>query len=325
MSFSDQKTHREILIHVYEEMKDNFHRMVDIREMAEEFENYDLDEIRYHVKRLRENRFLEQVAQHSIRITVDGVEKLDQEGYDTMLSTDIRYEILQISYEKDRGQLHSIIDADEVIEEADISSEQAHQNLWYLSEKGLVELSGTSNNFELTGEGRNRYEQYRDEGIPIPRIHPLQRFTQHTVEQGDREKAENVFREIVEIARDEVIVIDQYAKGSMWEMLEEHVPSVVDVKVLMSDKELGDENIELYHEYADGKKGDVELRYQEYWGDYPFHSRLVVRDREAGWVWDYSVADSARRHHTISQLRPVNLDNDLEVFDEAWKKAETVE
>lgn len=43
-----------------------------------------------------------------------------------------------------------------------------------------------------------------------PERTPLQRYTHHTIEQGDREEAENVFRETAEVARDEVIVLDGY-------------------------------------------------------------------------------------------------------------------
>lgn len=325
MSISDQKIHREILIYIYEEMRDDFRRDADPREMAEDFEELGLDEVRYHIDRLKDNRQVEQRAQHSIQITVEGVEKLDQEGYDTILESDLRYEILRKAYEADRGSTHTYINANEIADELDITTNELDRQLWYLSGKGLVELTGTSYNIQLTGEGRNRYEQYRDEGIPIPRTHPLQRFTQHTIEQGDREKAENVLRDIVEVAREEVLVVDMYAKGRLYDLLESHVPSVVDVKILMSHKEVSDENIELYREYAEGKEGDVDLRYLDYWDEYPFHSREVIRDREAGWVWDHTFADAGGRHHTISQLRPVNLENDLEVFDEAWSEAEAVE
>ncbi|GGL67177.1 hypothetical protein [Halocalculus aciditolerans] len=325
MSVNDQKIHREILSYIYEAVSDDFRRYADPREMAEEFENLNLDELRYHLKRLEDNRQVEYRAQHSVRINAEGVEKLDREGYETLLDTDLRYEILRRAYEKDRGKPHAVIDRNEIFEELDVSIEEMKRNLWYLSEKGLIDLSGTSSHFQLEGEGRDRYEQYRDEGIPIPRTHPVQRYTQHTIEQGDREKAENVFRDIVEVAREEVIVVDMYAKGRLYELLESHVPSVVDVKILMSDQEVGEENIGLSREYNDGKDGDVALRYLDYWGEYPFHSREVIRDREAGWVWDHTFADAGGRHHTISQLRPVNLENDLEVFDEAWETAERVE
>jgi predicted transcriptional regulator len=325
MSISDQKLHREILSFVYEETKDDFRRDANLRELLEEFEELDMDGLRYHIERLRDNRQVEYRAQNSVQITVEGIEKLDQEGYETLLHTDLRYEILRKAYEEDRGRPHAYIDGDAIFEEVNATSSEISRNFWYLSQKGLIDRTGTSNDFQLEGEGRNRYEQYRDEGIPIPRTHPLQRYTQHTIEQGDREKAENVFRDIVEIARDEVIVVDTYAKGRLYGLMERHIPSIVDVKVLMSDREVGEENIELYREYAGGKEGDVELRYLDYRDEYPFHSREVIRDRESGWIWDHTFADAGDRHHTISQLRPVNLENDLKAFDEAWEAAETVE
>jgi len=325
MSISDQKIHREILSFIYEEMKDDLRRDADLREMVEEFEDLGMDELRYHIERLQDNRQVEYRGKNHVQITVEGVEKLDREGYETLLDTDLRYEILRKAYEEDRGNTFVYIDGDSLFDELSASAEEIKRNLWYLSGKGLIDRSGMSNDFQLEGEGRDRYEQYRDEGIPIPRTHPLQRYTQHTIEQGDREKAENVFRDIVEVAREEVIVVDMYAKGRLYDLLESHVPSVVDVKILGSHKEIGEENIELYREFAEGKDGDVELRYLDYWEDYPFHSREVIRDREAGWVWDHTFADAGGRHHTISQLRPVNLENDLEVFDEAWEEAETVE
>jgi len=325
MSVSDQKLHREILSYIYEEMKDDLRRDADLRELVEEFDDFDMDELRYHIERLQDNRQVEYRGQYSVRITAEGVEKLDGEGYETLLDTDLRYEILRRAYEEDRGGPHVFIDGDALFEELDASEEEINRNLWYLSEKGFIDRSGISNDFRLEGEARDRYEQYRDEGIPIPRTHPLQRYTQHTIEQGDREKAENVFRDIVEVAREEVIIVDTYAKGRLYNLMERHIPSVVDVKILMSDREVDEENIELYRDYAAGKEGDVELRYLDYREDYPFHSREVIRDREAGWVWDHTFADAGDRHHTISQLRPVNLENDLEAFDEAWEEAESVE
>lgn len=325
MSVTDQKIHREILTFIYEEIKDDFRRDADLRELIEEFEEMDMEELRYHIQRLQDNRQVGYRGQYSVQITAEGVEKLDREGYETLLDTDLRYEILRRAYEDDRGKTVAFIDGDELFQELDASTEEIQRNLWYLSQKGFIDRSGLSNDFQLEGIGRDRYEQYRDEGIPIPRTHPLQRYTQHTIEQGDRKKAENVFREIVEIARDEVIIVDTYAKGWLYDLMELHVPSIVDVKILMSDREVDEENIELFREYSEGKAGEVKLRYLDYRDDYPFHSREVIRDREAGWVWDHTFADAGDRHHTISQLRPVNLENDLEAFDEAWEEATIVE
>lgn len=325
MSISDQQLHREILGCIYDALNPDFRRHANVPDMVDEFDELNLDELRYHINRLAENRLVERSAQHHVQLTPSGVEKLAQDGYETLLDFDLRYEILRVAYELDRGTPNAYINITEVREGLDVSEEAMDPQLWYLSQKGLIDLTGTSRDFQLTADGRNRYEEYRDEGIPIPRTQPLQRFTQHTIEQGDRDKAENVFRDIVEIARDEVIVIDAYAKGRLYDMLEEHVPTAVDVNILMTDREIEEENIELYEEYAEGKDGDVELRYLDYRDEYPFHTREVIRDREAGWIWDHTFADAGNRHHTISQLRPVNLENDLKAFDQAWEEAESVE
>lgn len=325
MSISDQQLHREILGCIYDALNPDFRRHANVPDMVDEFDELNLDELRYHINRLAENRLVERSAQHHVQLTPSGVEKLAQDGYETLLDFDLRYEILRVAYELDRGTPNAYINITEVREGLDVSEEAMNPQLWYLSQKGLIDLTGTSRDFQLTADGRNRYEEYRDEGIPIPRTQPLQRFTQHTIEQGDRDKAENVFRDIVEIARDEVIVIDAYAKGRLYDMLEEHVPTAVDVNILMTDREIEEENIELYEEYAEGKDGDVELRYLDYRDEYPFHTREVIRDREAGWIWDHTFADAGNRHHTISQLRPVNLENDLKAFDQAWEEAESVE
>lgn len=325
MSISDQQLHREILGCIYDALNPDFRRHANVPDMVDEFDELNLDELRYHINRLAENRLVERSAQHHVQLTPSGVEKLAQDGYETLLDFDLRYEILRVAYELDRGTPNAYINITEVREGLDVSEEAMNPQLWYLSQKGLIDLTGTSRDFQLTADGRNRYEEYRDEGIPIPRTQPLQRFTQHTIEQGDRDKAENVFRDIVEIARDDVIVIDAYAKGRLYDMLEEHVPTAVDVNILMTDREIEEENIELYEEYAEGKDGDVELRYLDYRDEYPFHTREVIRDREAGWIWDHTFADAGNRHHTISQLRPVNLENDLKAFDQAWEEAESVE
>lgn len=325
MSEADQQLQREILIYLYELQEDDFRRMADVREMADSFEELDVDELRYHLMRLEETGLVEHSAQHSYQITVDGVERIDHEGYPTLLESDLRYEILRIAYENERGVPHAYIHVDDIIEATDASESDLAQQLWYLQGKGLIERMGVGGEFQLTTDGRNRYEEYRDEGLPVPRVHPLQRYTQHTIAQGDREKAENVFRDIVEVAREEVIIIDAFAKPRLFDMMENHIPSVVDVKILTSERELDGETIDRFQEFAEAKDGEAVLRYLDYRDEYPFHARVVVRDRRSGWVWDHTFADAGGRHHTISQLRPVNVENDLEAFDAAWAEAEIVE
>ena len=324
MGAADQKLHRELLIQLYEEVSPHFRRRINTSPLVQEFDMLDRDELRYHINRLEEHRFVERKGRAFAEITVEGVEKLDRDGYNTFLESDLRYEILRVAYDIDRGKSAAYINVDDFTEALEVSEEDLTPHTWYLSGKHLLGPVG-GRTFQLTADGRNRYEEYRNEGLPVPRTHPTKQFTQHTIGQGDQEKAENIFREIVELAREEVLVIDTFAKGRLFQMLEEHVPSIVDVKILMSDREVEEENIDLYHNFAEGKDGKVELRYLDYRTEYPFHQREVIRDREQGWIWDHTFADAGKKHHTISQLRPVNLETDLEAFEEAWAEAEMVE
>lgn len=322
MSAGDQKLHREILITIYENLDPDFRGYTDTDVIYDEFHDFDKTDLTYHIDRLEETRLLEWVAQRTLRLTPNAIEKIDREGYKTFLNDDSRYEFLRVVYEKERNEGVTYVSSDDVIEEAGLSDEEYQRNRWYLREKGLLDATGMGN-FQLTGDGRNRYEEYRDQGMPIPRTHPLQQFTQHTIGEGEHEKVENIFRDIVELARNEVIVIDQFGtKDPLWEWLE-HVPDVVDVKILASDREINDESTQKFEEYASERTGDTDLRYLDYYG-YPFHSREVIRDREDGWIWDHTIPDSGKGHHTISQLRPVNLENDLDAFDDAWEDAEVV-
>lgn len=323
MSIGDQKLHREMLIALYEELDPNFRGYGGADTFERLSNEIESEGLRYHLERLEENRLIDYNGESLIRPTAEAIEKLDREGYNTFLESEARYDFLRIAYEFDRTRSGVYIDESDVGEEAELSDEQLERNRWYLSEKGLIEPDGQGY-FELTADGRNRYEEYRDNGMPIPRTHPVQQFTQHTIEEGDREKVETVFQEIVELAREEVIVIDQFGtKDPLWEWLE-YVPDVVDVTIFASDAEIDPEAEGNFRDYAENRTGETRLRYLDY-DDYPFHSREVVRDREEGWIWDHTVPDSGGSHHTISQLRPVNLETDLEAFEEAWASAEEVE
>lgn len=322
MSAGDQKLHREILITIYKNLNPNFREYIGTDVLYDEFGDLDGEQLTYHLNRLEENRLLEWTGRRMLQLTTDAIEKIDREGYDTFLIDDSRYEFLRVVYEKERNEGARYVSPDDIIEEADLSDEEYKRNRWYLREKGLLDATGMAN-FKLTGDGRNRYEEYRDQGMPIPRTHPLQQFTQHTIGAGDHEKVKNIFRDIVELSRDVVIVIDQFGtKDPLWEWLE-YVPGVVDVKILASDREINEDSTQKFEEYAESRTGETELRYLDYYG-YPFHSREVIRDRKDGWIWDHTIPDSGKGHHTISQLRPVNLENDLDAFDDAWKDAEVV-
>jgi len=68
-----------------------------------------------------------------MRITPDGVEKLAQDGYETFLDSNLRYEILRIAYEIDRGTSGAYIDQSDIAEELDVRPE-----LLYLWRQGFA-------------------------------------------------------------------------------------------------------------------------------------------------------------------------------------------
>lgn len=326
----DQKIQREILKFLYRVWEENPRGQMSAGEVGEELEEIFDNGHRYHLTRLDDNGYIDTEslsARHQyVNISTTGIEKLAQDGYETILEDDYRYVILRVLYEIDRekgGAAHSYVGMDDIQEEIQLDDQTLKQNIWYLEEKGLVETGpcGTTS-VQITARGRNRYEEHRN-NTPIPRTHTGARWTQHTIAEGDFEKANNVFRDFVELAQDEVIIIDAYAKAGLYEMLEA-VPETVDVRVIGSDRQMNDEHREAYRAFTEGRSGETQLRYLEY-DEWPFHGRYVIRDREDGYVWDHTFADSGSGQHTISEVRPVNLENTVDDFDQAWELGEVVE
>ncbi|MFC6906913.1 hypothetical protein [Halalkalicoccus tibetensis] len=327
----DQKIQREILKFLYQQWVENPRGQTNTGEVGKELEDIFENGYKYHLTRLNDNGYINTEslsARHQyVNISITGIEKLTQDGYETILVDDHRYAILRVLYEIDRqkgGAAHNHVGMDILQEEIEIDDETLKQNIWYLEEKRLVETGpGRMLSVQITARGRNRYEEHRNDNTQIPRTHTGARWTQHTIAQGDFEKANSVFRDFVELARDEVIIIDSYAKAGLYEMLEA-VPGTVDVRVIGSDRQLNDEHREAYRTFARGRPGETELRFLEY-NEWPFHGRYMIRDREDGYVWDHTFADSGSGHHTISEVRPVNLENTMADFDQAWGRGEVVE
>lgn len=327
----DQKIQREILKYLYQQWEENPRGQTNMGEMGDELEDIFDNGCKYHLTRLDDNGYIDTEslsASHQYgNISPTGIEKLAQDGYGTILEEDYRYAILRVLYEIDRekgGAAHSYVGKDDIEEEIKIDDRALKQNIRYLEGKGLVETGpGRILSVRITSRGRNRYEEHRNNNTPIPRTHTDARWTQHTIAQGDFEKANNVFRDFVELARDEVIIIDSYAKAGLYEMLEA-VPDTVEVRVIGSDRQMNDEHRDAYHVFARERFGETELRFLEY-DEWSFHGRYVIRDREDGYVWDHTFADSGSGQHTISEVRPVNLESTVADFDRAWKQSEGVE
>ena len=325
----DQKIQREILKFAYDEWTEAPRRYVTFEQISESLSDVLDDDCRYHLTRLEDNGYLQSRSGRlrSLQVTPSGIEKLSRDGYDTILDDNHRYGILRELYELNRnknGRKGGYLGPNELLEDADVDDQVLRQNICYLEQKGLIEfVVGQRLQAEINARGRNRYEEYRDSNVPIPRIHATARWTQHMIADGDFDKAVNVFHHFVELARDEVIVVDAFAKRGLYEMLEA-VPSSVDVKVIGSHREIDDDHKDAYHAFADSRTGDTRLHYLDY-DDWPFHGRYVIRDQEDGYAWDHTFADSGNGQHTISEIRPVNLETILERFKDAWNQGTVVE
>jgi DNA-binding MarR family transcriptional regulator len=332
MAASDEKIQREILQQVYDEHSQQIRRQAGFDAINEALDHIAEDDVVYHLTRMDDNRLVDiegSLGQRIsfVRITDEGVEKLDREGYETILDDDLRYVILEELYDIDRehaGSSGVFVTRDELREDLGIDEQDFKVNVWYLKEKGLVEEQGGSH-LEITAQGRNRFDEYQNEGISIPRTQPLTQWAQYSIARGDEERAMTIFRDIVELARNEIIIVDPFAQGKLYDEMLDDVPDVVDIKVLCTDREINEENKDKFSDLADGRSGETELRYLEYRGEWPFHDRLLFRDREDGWVWGHTFAHSGTKHHTINEMRPVNIETDLEKFEDAWDEATVIQ
>ncbi|MXR40060.1 hypothetical protein GRX01_01625 [Halobaculum sp. WSA2] len=331
-SGSDGRIRREILAKVYRIHSQSIRYRAGFEEICDSL-NFDVEDVVYHLSRMDDDRLVETKGGlgnpiNSVEITAAGIERLDEKGYDTILKDDLRYVILGKLYIHDRENITSSsygVGRSDILDELDVDEQEFKVNIYYLNQKDLIE-NKAGDYLEITAQGRNMFEEYRDDGIPIPRSKELTQWAQYSVEKGDEETAFNLFRDIVELAGEEVLVVDPFAQGKLYTEMLCDVPDVVDIKVLCTDQEIDEENREKFNQLSEDRTGGTELRYLDYRsGEWPFHDRLLFVDRSEGWVWGHTFAHSGTKHHTISEMRPVNVESDLEKFDSAWEDAEEVQ
>jgi hypothetical protein len=175
---------------------------------------------------------------------------------------------------------------------------------------------------EITNQGRERYEKYRDDGVEIPSTSLSESTRQAEIGKGDSQEAENLFRDIVELAQSEVIVLDRYAKKGLFQWLDKHVPAGVQIRVLTSGRVTGGSYTQDIQQPLTNPS-DVEVRELPN-SDWDFHDRYIFRDGDMGWSWGHSFHDSGDRQHTANELKPVNRDNILSKFQSSWNRANKV-
>jgi len=329
MNDKDEKISWEILKHLYEELEKDTYGDIKGEELFRKLSSFDKEDIIYMAKRMDEEfvNILKAAGCSipNINIKMKGVEKLHKEGYDTFLKSDERYEILEIIYDQDRENIHrGSISRKAIKEQIDAEDNIIALNIKYLVKKGLIEeVAANAGPVEITERGRESYEAYINSDVEIPRTSPHRVYDkQIDIGAGEEQKGENLFRDIVELAQDEIIIIDRYAREGLYEWLR-YVPSGVKIKVVTGDRVINRNYKEMIKTYIN-KVSDIEIRYLEDKENFESHERYVIRDREDGWLWGHSFHDTGKKHHTPSELKPINLKKKVDQFEKAWEKAERV-
>ncbi|EMA55003.1 hypothetical protein [Halococcus thailandensis] len=321
----DEKIAREILKVSYNQFEDVQYHGVTGEDLYEELDEFDQDHVAYVAERIDEEyaEVRGAIGQRvsTIQISPTGIEKLQKDGYETILESDMRYELLKKLYQIDRENAGLVFAGrDELIGE--LGDEPiVDQNIWYLKEKRLVETHGGGGGLfyhsaNITDRGIDRFESYRQDGVGIPRTRTHQSLRQASIGPNESEKAENLFRDIVELSQEELIVIDRYAREGLYDLLQ-HVPQGVDIKVMTSNTVTGDDYQNLVNQFSQ-QHSDIEVRSLSN-SNWDFHDRYVIRDREDGWAWGHSFHDAGDTQHTASELRPINRESIVSQFTDAWK------
>lgn len=331
MNNKDEKISKEILKVLYDHFNEEPIRSMEVEELYQALEQFSNDDITYVAKRIDQKYVDIGKGIGCIHITAEGIDRLFQLGYQTLLGQDTRYEILGILYKFDREHPREILERKDLVEEMEVEPTEIDKNVWYLREKQLIETKGGGSGkfyhlIKITRRGKDKYEAYQNDGVEIPSTGQFIQIHQTTIGPNEHGKAENLFRDFVELAKDQVIVIDPFAREKLYTELLKHVPSPVEINVITSDQVAGSERYKkIVAQFKDNHE-KTEVRYLEKrkGNGWPFHGRSVIRDREEGWNWDHSFHDAGKTQHTVSEIKPVNLKKILDTFDIAWEEGGSV-
>ncbi len=331
MKEEDKKIRREVLKWLYNGFEENPSAKWDGTALPDDLDQFDETDIEYVVGRM-DGELIDTEAttsspMHTIDLRPQGIEELHRQGFDTVLDDDARYEILTVLYQASRDEpRRPFVSREDLMDSVGFETEKVDQNIWYLKEKRLVERQGglgggLFNRVKITEYGSEKYEAYQEDGIEIPSSLGVTSIRQASIGPGESGKAENLFRDFVELADDEVIVIDRYARKPLYDLLG-HVPSGVDIQVVTSEHVVNNDYEQRVRK-SENNHSDVEVRYLDN-SDWDFHDRYVIRDREDGWAWGHSFHDAGDTQHTASELKPVNRDRIIRGFQKAWKKGQVI-
>ena len=330
MDVADEKIRTEVLKQLYQVFEDRPRNGVSNEIIDESLPEISLNDINYMLRRLEDEHAEVQhymSGKMDAQITDEGVEHLSQVGVSTFLDDGTRYDVLSLLYEADReGGGRGYVQYGDLVEKLGIDKAVLNRNLWYLEEKRLIESRGGTRgqylrSAEITDHGRSKYEAYRDSGAEIPATSGSSFGRQASIDSGEQQQAENLFRDIVELARDEVLILDRFAREGLYELLE-HVPNGVEIRVLTSGRVNGSDYTQTVREFQDDHP-EIEVRKVDD-SSWEFHDRYIFRDENVAWAWGHSFHDAGDTQHTASELAPINRDRTLSKFEETWEQGDQV-
>lgn len=143
MKDKDEKIAREILKVLYEKFKEDQFGDTSGDELCKKLDDYERKDIVYVADRmdgqLVEVQGLLGKSIGNVRIKAEGIEKLYEDGYETFLDGDERYEILKFLYDLDRDKSgREFATRDTVLNSVDAGENVVDMNIKYLKEKGWL-------------------------------------------------------------------------------------------------------------------------------------------------------------------------------------------
>lgn len=326
MNSRDEKIRLEILKALYDAFEDEPHSYsITNRELADEIQGINEDEVEYMLDRV-DGEYADVNSYggglRDVEIAYRGIEYLAEVGYPTLLDSKTRYDLLQVLYEEDRETRNSSVNVDELADELGVDQGEIIKNVRYLRQRNCIDLVNGFRAVRITNYGREQFERYRDDGVEIPSTTLSSETRQAEIGKGATKEAENLFRDIVELAQSEVVILDRYAKEGVFEWIDKHVPRGVQVRVLTSGRVTGGSYARDIQEPLSNPT-DVKVKELPN-NDWDFHDRYVFRDDDMGWSWGHSFHDSGHRQHTANELKPINRDTIIGEFEAAWSKASKV-
>jgi hypothetical protein len=134
MQEKDEKIQREVLKWLYKGFEDNPSSKWDGTALPDDLDQYDETDIEYVVNRmdgeLVDTEATTSSPMHTIDLRPQGIEELHQQGFDTLLDDEARYEILEVLYQASRDDpRRPFVSRDDLVAAVGFEEEKVDQNM----------------------------------------------------------------------------------------------------------------------------------------------------------------------------------------------------